>query len=138
MQRFTTQLALSAFVALAAAGTPCLANETPAAQPVASSSALSDVKVVRDENTKQLRAPTAEESAALDAKAKKLAPSVVEIQRPVSTVERRADGSMVGKRSLADMDNLVLETSVDGTKLVRHSRDGAAKTPVATTALPTE
>ena len=138
MHRFNSKLALGGFIALCVAGAPSLAEDAAALQQTASSSALSDVKVVRDQDTKQLRAPTAEESAALDAKAKTLAPTVVEMQRPVSTVESRADGSMVGKRSLADMDNLVVETTADGTTVMRHSDEAVHEVPTATTELPQE
>ncbi len=138
MHRFTTQFALGAFVALAAAGTPCLADEALAAQPVASSSALSDVKVARDKETGKLRAATAEESAELDAKAKTLAPSVVQIMRPVTTVQMRADGSAVGKRSLDDLDNVVLFKTQDGKTVMQHSDKAIVEAPAATAELPTE
>lgn len=138
MHRFNSKLALGGFIALCAAGAPSLAEDTAALQQPASSSALSDVKVARDKETGALRAPTAAESAELDAKAKTLAPTVVEIRRPVSTVENRADGSMVGKRSLADMDNLVLEATADGTTVMRHSNEAVNEVPTATADLPTE
>ena len=94
-----------------------------------SAGALSDMKVSRDKETGQLRAPTPEESAALKAKAASIAPNVVVLRRPVTTVEVRPDGSMVGKRSLDDMDNLVLSRTADGKAVLRHSDKPAPSAP---------
>ena len=94
----------------------CAAALVPAvgtADPAKPSVALSDMKLARDKETGQMRAPTTEEEAALAAKARMLAPSVLLLRRPVTTVEYRADGSAVAKLSLDDMDNLVMTRGVD-------------------------
>jgi hypothetical protein len=88
--------------------------------------ALSDMKVTRDKETGQLRAPTADEMAALRASSVTVAPHILELVRPVTTVEVRADGSAVGKRALGDMDHLVLTRSADGKQVLQHSRKAKA------------
>lgn len=99
------------------------------AVPAKSAGALSDMKVSRDKETGQLRAPTPEENAALDAKARTIAPNVVVLRRPVTTVEVRPNGSAVAKRSLDDMDNLVLSRTADGKAVLRHSDKPALTAP---------
>jgi hypothetical protein len=138
MHRYTTQIALGALVALAAAGTPCLADETPAAQPAASTPTVLNVKVARDKETGQLRAMTAQEEAELNANAKPVAPTILEVRRPVTTTVIRPDGSMTGKLSMANMENLVLATTPDGRTVMRHDDSIASPAPAAATELPAE
>jgi hypothetical protein len=138
MHRFNSHIALGALLAFSAAGTPCLADETPAAQPAASTSTVLNVKVARDKETGQLRAMTAQEEADLKANAKPVAPTIIEIRRPVTTTEYRADGSMTGKLSMADMENLELVRTPDGRSVMQHT-DAASTTPAPAAAeLPTE
>ena len=98
--------------------------------------ALNDMKVTRDKDTGKLRAPNDAELADLDAARVTVAPHFLDLVRPVTTVEVRADGSAVAKRSLADMDSLVLTTGADGRPVLRHSKKGTA--PAAPAALPKE
>lgn len=97
--------------------------------PAKAASALSDMKVARDKETGELRAATAEESAALDAKGRTFGPNVVVVRRPVTTVQVRADGSAVAKRSIDDLDNLVLTRDADGKAVLRHSDKLAPAAP---------
>ena len=97
--------------------------------PARPAGALEDMKVSRDKETGALRAPTSEENAALRAKAFSVAPNVVVVRRPVTTVEIRADGSAVAKRSLEDIDNLVLTRTADGKSVLRHSGEPAPSAP---------
>ena len=97
--------------------------------PATSTDALSDMKVSRDKETGHLRATTPEENAALRAKASSIAPNVIVLRRPVTTVEVRPNGSAVAKRSLEDMDNLVLSRTADGKAVLRHSDKPAPSAP---------
>jgi hypothetical protein len=93
---------------------------------------LGDMKVSRDKETGRLRAPTAEENAALKESARSLAPSVVVVRRPFTTIEVRPDGSAVGKRSLDDMENLVLTRTADGKAVLGHADKPAPAAPTRT------
>lgn len=116
MKMPTRLLALAAGLALATS-----VAHAQEAKPASSKSTdgLSDRKVVRDPVTGVLRPPTPEEEAELRAAAPPLAPNVLTIRRPNASVERRADGSATGKRTFAQMQNLVLDTS-DGKMTIRH------------------
>lgn len=102
------------------AGVAALAPALSLADANKPASALSDMKVSRDKETGQLRAPSADEEAALASKSRMLAPNVVVLRRPVTTMEFRSDGSAVMKRTLDDMDNLVLTRQADGRSVIRH------------------
>jgi hypothetical protein len=134
MNRNTRLLALAASTAVAFAVGDTFAGESKVTV-VNAGSAVSDMKVARDKETGQLRAPNAEENAALKASSASLAPHILDLVRPVTTVEVRSDGSAVGKRSLGDMDNLVLTRDATGKAILQHSRKGkiatapAAETP---------
>jgi hypothetical protein len=136
MHRYTTQIALGALVALFAAGTPCLADETPAAQPAASTPTVLNVKVARDKETGQLRAMTAQEEAELRQSAKFTERNALEVARPVTTTVYHADGRMTGKLSAADSENLMLLQTPDGKAVLTH--DDATATPAPAAELPTE
>ena len=123
--------AVSACAVVAFAAGTALADDAKPA-PKKAADALSDMRVARDKETGGLRNPTAEENAALDAKASSIAPNVVVVRRPVTTVEYRADGSAVGKRSLDDMDNLVVTRTADGKAVLRHSNKPAPTAPTQT------
>lgn len=113
-------LAVSVCAAAAFVAGAALADEAipPAAK---SGSTMSDMKVWRDPQTGKLRAPTPEESAALDAIPRSTTPNMVVLRRPFTTFEFRSNGSAVGKRSLDDMDNLVLTRTPDGKAVMSHS-----------------
>ncbi len=141
MITFKSTMGVAALAALTAMAGPGYADEpatAPAAAPAAASSTLSDMRVVRDKETGQLRAPTREESAEIDAMPRKSSTNVVVVSRPVSTVEARSDGSLVGKRSLDDMENLVMEKTADGKTVLRHGDEVTPTTPAAQAELPTE
>jgi hypothetical protein len=109
-----TAVAFAAGVALAEDARPAPAN---------AANALNDMKVARDKETGALRSPTQEEEAALRVRAKgtSYAPNVVVLRRPSTTVEVRADGSAVAKRSLEDLDSIVATRTADGKTVLRHS-----------------
>ena len=133
MNRFARLLALAASTAVAFAVGGAVAGESKVTV-VKAGPALSDMKVTRDKDTGQLRAATPEEVAALRASSVTIAPHILELVRPVTTVEVRADGSAVGKRSLADMDHLVLTRGADGKPVMQHSRNQKAVAAPATEA----
>ena len=105
--------ALAAIAALALVTSGARA-ENPSERSAKSADTLSDKKVVRDKETGRFRAPTAEEAAELKASARSLAPNVLTVRRPVASVEVRANGSAVGKRTLDQMDHVVLQRTPDG------------------------
>lgn len=131
MNRRLKHFMLAAYSALILVPAMGFAGDSASA-PTNATGALSDMKVARDKETGQLRAPTAEESAALAAKARTLAPNVVVISRPVTTVQVRADGSAVANRSLDDMDNLMLTRGFDGRAFMHHAGRSTAAAPAAT------
>lgn len=122
-------LALAAGAGLTLATSAAFADEakTPAAN---AGDTLSDMKVTRDKDTGRLRPTTPEENAAIKASGRSVAPSVLVVRRPVSTIERRSDGSTVGKRSLADMDNLTMTRKADGSVVLNHGEQAAPVAPV--------
>jgi hypothetical protein len=126
MYRHTSKIAMGAFVALAAAGTTCLADETPAAPAAVSTPTVLNVKVARDKETGQLRAMTAQEEAAFKQAAKSSAPSALETARPVTTTVYHADGRMTGKLSPEVMESLHLVRAQDGTMVMTHDEAAAA------------
>jgi hypothetical protein len=131
MHRHTSKIALSAFVALAAAGTTCLADETPATQPAASTSTVLNVKVARDKETGQLRAMTAQEEAELKQNAKAIERNALEVARPTTTTVYHADGRMTGKLSPEATESLLLVRKADGTLVMTHDAAAAADTAPA-------
>jgi hypothetical protein len=124
-------VALSAFVALTAAGTPCLAADAPAQPATASASASADIKVARDKETGQLRAMNAREQAALKANAKAVPPNQIELRRPVTTVVYHADGRMTGKLSAATAERLQVVTTADGKAVMTHAPEAVHPIPAA-------
>jgi hypothetical protein len=113
----TSACAVAAF----ATGVALAGDANPA--PAKAANALDDMKVARDRETGELRNLTQEEEAALKVRTKgaSYAPNVVVVRRPSTTVEIRADGSVVAKRSLEDLDNIVATRSADGKTVLRHS-----------------
>lgn len=137
MYRQTSKIAMGAFIALAAAGTPCLADEMPASQPVASTSTVLNVKVARDKETGQLRAMTAKEEAEMRQNAKPIERNALEIARPTTTTVYHADGRMTGKLSPEVLESLQLVRTPDGTLVMTHD-EASATAPAAKTQAPTE
>jgi hypothetical protein len=137
MYRHTSRIALGAFVALAAAGTTCLADEAPAAPAAASTSTVLNVKVARDKETGQLRAMTAQEEAELRQSAKAIERNALEIARPTTTTVYHADGRMTGKLSPEVMESLHMVRTQDGTMVITHD-EAAAAAPAPKAEAPTE
>lgn len=135
MHRIVTPLAVGALVALGASA--ATADESASATSAASSS-LSSVKVARDKETGQLRAPTREEEAELAASAKSIAPTIVELSRPTTTTVVRADGGLTGKLSMENMESLVMTRTPDGNVVIRHDDHADVAVPAAPAELPTE
>jgi hypothetical protein len=137
MYRHTSKIALGAFVALAAAGTTCLADETPAAPVAASTSTVLNVKVARDKETGQLRAMTAQEEAELKQAAKSTQRNALEVARPVTTTVYHADGRMTGRLSPEVAESLHIVRAQDGTMVITHD-EAAAAAPAPKAEAPTE
>lgn len=137
MHRHTPKIALGAFVALATAGTPCLADETSVTPAAASTSTVLNVKVARDKETGQLRAMTAQEEVELKQNAKAIERNALEIARPATTTVYHADGRMTGKLSPEVMESLHMVRAQDGTMLITHD-EAAAAAPAPKTEAPTE
>jgi hypothetical protein len=130
MNHIAKMFVSSACAAAAFAAGVALAQDARTA-PANAANALDDMKVARDKETGQLRSLTQEEETALKvrAKASSFAPNVVVVRRPSTTVEIRADGSVVGKRSLEDMDNIVATRTADGKTVLRHSDKPESASP---------
>jgi hypothetical protein len=93
-------------------------------------SALSSLKVVKDKDTGKLRAATPEEADEMAQRpTSRLAPNVVVISRPATTMVSRADGGVTFRRSLDDMDSLIAEKRTDGKLTVRHNGAPVPSTP---------
>jgi hypothetical protein len=122
------RLTLSACVAVAVVPGVCVADDAKVTV-VRAPAALSDMKVARDKETGQLRALTDSERAELNASGRSIAPNVVVLQRPTTTVEFRSNGSVVAKRSLDDIDNLVMSRTADGKVVMRHGNEPAPMAP---------
>ena len=137
MNRTTRLLALWAGTAVALTVAGGAAAEESKVTVIKAGPALNDMKVTRDKETGKLRAPTDAELADLQASRVTIAPHILDLVRPVTVLEVRADGSAVAKRSLADMDHLVITTGAGGKPVLQHSR--GAKLPAApVTNLPKE
>jgi hypothetical protein len=136
MNRTTRLLALWAGTAVVLSAAGGAAAEESKVTVIKAGTTLNDMKVTRDKETGKLRAPTDAEIADLRANKVTIAPHFLDLVRPVTTVEVRADGSAVAKRSLADMDNLVITTGAGGKPVLQHSRSG--KAPAAPVTNPKE
>jgi hypothetical protein len=134
MNRTTRLLALWAGTAVVLSAAGVAGAEESKVTVIKAGPALNDMKVARDKETGKLRAPTDAELADLQASRVTIAPHILDLVRPVTVLEVRADGSAVAKRSLADMDNLVITTGAGGKPVLQHSRSG--KAPAAPTINP--
>ncbi len=102
---------------------PAATSTAPASVKVQRVDTLDSRRASRDRDTGRLRAPTPDENAELDAARARNRGSesnVVVLRRPIGSVEVRADGSAVAKRSLDDLDNLVAERAAGGKLRVTH------------------
>ena len=89
--------------------------------------AIDSVKVVKDKDTGKLRAATPEEADAMASEpAQRLAPNVVVMSRPATTMVTRADGSATIRRSLDDLDSVVAQRGADGKLKIDH-KGGAGR-----------
>ena len=138
MYRLTTQFALGALVALAAAGTPCLADEAVAAQPAASADAL---RVVRDKATGKLRAPNPSElKEMLEAeKAQRKARGEPEpaSAQPLA-ITHPANGMISAKLGPEFLVSLEAHRDADGNLVVRHADPADEHVTAPQAQLPTE
>lgn len=128
MKRRSGALAVMACAAALAAGT-AVAEEVKVT--VVKGAALDDMKVTKDRNTGRLRPATPEEIQALSRGTGSFGPSVVVQSRPETTVIHRADGSGVVRRSLEDLDNLVVNRDAKGRLVLRHGDRHSPATPAA-------
>jgi len=139
MYRLTTQFAVGALVALAAAGTPCLADETAAAQPTASMDAM---RVVRDKATGKLRAPNPSElKEMLEAeKAQRKALGKPESAAEPQPIEVRSYPSGMRAAVLGPEYLVSLEAyrDADGNLVVRHADPADEHVAAPQAQLPTE
>ena len=97
--------------------------------------ATSQMKVVRDKETGRIRAATSEEIAAMgESSARSYAPSVVVLSHPQTTMVSRPDGSATIRRSVDDLDSVMVSRSADGKLVVHHGKTA----PATVTAKPKE
>lgn len=127
MQSKTRMLAIMAGMGVALTAGGVAAGEVKV---INAGPAMDAVKVVKDKETGKLRAATAEEAAQMAARpATRLAPNVVVLSRPTTTIVTRPDGSATIRRSLEDLDSLVAVRRADGKLNVRHQQGKDAAAP---------
>lgn len=126
MDRMSKLLALAACTGMAfAAGTAQAADSKVTV--VKAGGGTDAVKVVRDKDTGKIRAATPEEMDAMGNSS--LAPNVVVLSRPVTTMVQRPDGSATIRRSLDELDSVVMERGADGKLSMRHGGKHVAPAP---------
>lgn len=118
MDRVSRMLALAACAGLAFASAAAQAAESTVTV-VKAGGGMDAVKVVRDKDTGRIRAATPDEIASMGPST--LAPSVVVMSRPGTTMVSRPDGSATFRRSVEDLDSVVLERGADGKATMRHA-----------------
>jgi len=128
MKRVARLLALAASSAVAIAAGGAVAADSKVTV-VNAPVKLDAMKVVRDKETGRLRAATAEEIAEMNQATGGYAPNAVVLNRPMTTVVTRADGSATIRRSLDDMDSVVANRTVDGKLVIRHGDKHAPAAP---------
>jgi hypothetical protein len=95
--------------------------EEPKVTVIKAGDALNAMKVVRDKETGKLRPATPDEMAQMGlATAPGYAPSIVVLSHPVTTMVTHADGSATIRRSLDDLDKVVVSRAADGTLAAHH------------------
>ena len=127
MNRVARLLALAASTAVAFAFGGAVAAETTVTV-VKAPGKLDGLKVVRDKETGRLRAATAEELVELNNAPATYAPNAVVLNRPVTTMVTRADGSATIRRSADELDSLLVSRDANGKLVVHHGDKPAAKT----------
>jgi len=128
MIRKTSLLALAACTGVALAAGANAADEVKVIK--APEAAVSSVKVVKDKQTGKLRAATPEEADEMASQpAARLAPNVVVVSRPATTMVTRPDGSATIRRSVDELDAVVAEKRADGKLAVRHKGAPTPTTP---------
>jgi hypothetical protein len=132
MDRMSGMLALVACAGMALAASTAQAAESKVTV-VTAGSATDAMKVVRDKDTGKIRAATPEEMESM-AGTRSLAPNVVVLSRPVTTMVSRPDGSATIRRSVDDLDSVVMERGTDGKLSMRHGGKHAAAAPATPTA----
>jgi len=129
MDRMSKLLALAACTGMAFAAGTAQAAESKVTVVNAGTDA---VKVVRDKDTGRIRAATAEEIEAMGPS--RLAPNIVTLSRPTTTAVTRPDGSTTIRRTLEDLDSVVMERGSDGKFRMRHGCKDAPAAPATQTA----
>lgn len=121
MDRSSRMLALAAGMGLAFAVGIAHADE-PRVTVIKAGPATDAMRVVRDQDTGKIRMATPEEIAAMafDAPStSRPAPSV--LGRSATTMVTRSNGSATVRRSVDDLDAVVIERSADGKMSMRHA-----------------
>jgi hypothetical protein len=121
MNRIERLLAVMACTGVAFAVGGAVAAESTVTV-VKATGGLDSMKVVRDKDTGKLRAATSEEIVEMNNSGQALAPSLLSLSRPVTTMVTRADGSATIRRSLDDLDSLVATRTADGKLIVQHGK----------------
>ena len=125
MNRTARMLAVMAGTGVALAVGSAVAGEVKVTV-VKAGSGLDAMKVVRDKETGKLRAATAEEITEMNSQPTSYLPNAAVLSRPVTTLVTRADGSMTIKRSIEDLDSLVVSREANGKLVARHGERHAA------------
>jgi hypothetical protein len=88
---------------------------------VKAGTALNGLKVVRDKETGKLRPATAAEIAQMgNASTPGYAPAIVVLSHPVTTMVTHPDGSATIRRSLDDLDKVVVSRGANGRLAMHH------------------
>jgi hypothetical protein len=122
MNRMTRLLAMTACIGVA------VAAEAGEVKVIQAGPGLDNMKVTRDKVTGKIRPATAEEIAEMGRGAP-LAPSVLVLSRPTTTMVTRPDGSATIRRSIEDLDSLVAARGADGKLIMRHSDKNSPALP---------
>jgi len=126
MNRMSIVLAVTACAAAALSLGSASAEESKVTV-IKAGDAMSQMKVVRDSETGKLRAATSDEIAAMgQGSTRSLAPSVVVLSRPATTMVSRPDGSATIRRSVDDLDSVVVSRSTDGKLVMHHGKSAPA------------
>jgi hypothetical protein len=129
MDRMSRMLALAACTGMALASGVAQAAESNVVV-VKAGGGTDAVKVVRDKDTGRIRAATPDEIESMGSSS--LAPNVVVLSRPATTMVSRPDGSATIRRSIDDLDSVVVERGADGKVSMRHGGKNAPKAPTQT------
>ena len=127
MNRKTGVLALAAGIAVAWAMGSAAAGESKVTV-VKAGGALNALKVTRDKDTGKLRPATPDEVAQMGrASSPGYAPAIVVQSHPVTTLVTHPDGSMTVRRSLDDLDKVMVSRGADGKLTMGHGPQGASR-----------